>query len=105
MTEEVKQETVAQEPAQEMTPDQAYLQGVLEKFNTNPEDPTLVQSEKVLLGKIRGTQQTISELAKQVEDLNTEIRERQEKGNQLVQQLVHAQGQSQGYVDSLLALR
>ena len=98
MTEEVKQE-------QQLTPEQAYLQEVLEKFNTNPEDPSLQDVERVLLEKIRGTQQGISEIAKQIEELNAEIRERQEKGNQLVQQLVHLQGQSQGFVDSLLALR
>lgn len=101
MTEEVKQ----QEQAQPLTTEQAYFQEVLEKFNTNPEDPSLQDVERVLLRKIKAAQQSISELAKQVEDLNAEIRERQEKGNQLVQKLVHLQGQSQGFVDSLLALR
>ena len=104
MTEEVKaQEGQAVQP--QLSPEQAYLQGVLAKFNENPEDPTLHQAERVLLKKIRDVQQAIAEAAKQVEELNTEIRERQEKGNQVVQQLVHLQGQSQGYVDSLLALR
>ena len=100
MTEEVKQEEAAV-----VSPDQTYLQGVLKKFNENPEDPALAQAERVLLGKIRDTQKTLADLAKQVEVLNAEIRERQEAGNGLVQQLVHAQGLSQGYVDSLLALR
>jgi len=103
MTEDVRQEEMGQE--QPMTPEQAYLQEVLGKFNENPADESLGETEKVLLAKIRTTQQSIADLAKQVEDLNTEIRERQEKGNGLVQQLVHLQGQSQGYVDSLLALK
>jgi len=89
----------------QLTPDQAYLQAVLEKFNVNPEDPTLQDVEKILLSRIRDTQHEISQLAQEVEKLNGEICERQEKGNQLVQQLVHKQGQSQGYVESLLALK
>jgi len=97
-----EQEVKQQAP---VSPEQAYFQEILEKFNTNPEDPSLKDVERVLLGKIQIAQKSISELAKQVEELNSEIRERQEKGNQLVQQLVHLQGQSQGYVDSLLALR
>lgn len=92
-----------QEPV--LTQDQAYLQEVLQKFNTNPEDESLKDVEKVLLGKIRETQEAISKISQEIEDLNTEIRERQEKGNGLVQQLVHLQGQSQGFLDSLLALK
>jgi len=103
MAEEVRQEEAVQ--GQPMTPEQAYLQDILQKFNADPEDPTLQTAEKVLLTKIQTTQQNIADVAKQIEELNNEIRERQEKGNQLVQQLVHLQGQSQGYVDSLLALR
>lgn len=98
MSEETKQEPV-------LTQDQAYLQEVLQKFNTNPEDESLKDVEKVLLGKIRETQEAISKISQEIEDLNTEIRERQEKGNGLVQQLVHLQGQSQGFLDSLLALK
>jgi len=103
MTEEARQEEMVQE--QPMSPEQEYLQAVLQKFNENPADETLNDVERALLGKIRNTQKSIADLAKQVEDLNAEIRERQEKGNGLVQQLVHMQGQSQGYVDSLLALK
>lgn len=90
---------------QQLTPEQAYLQAILEKFNKDPADPTLQEVEKVLLAKIRDVQQEISKLAKEVETINTEIKERQEKGNNLVQQVIHMQGQSQGYIDSLLALK
>jgi peptidoglycan hydrolase CwlO-like protein len=90
---------------QQLTADQVYLQAILEKFNKDPEDPTLQEVEKVLLAKIRDVQQEIAKLAKEVETTNTEIRERQEKGNNLVQQVIHKQGQSQGYIDSLLALK
>lgn len=99
------EQEVKQEEARPVSPEQAYFEEVLTKFNTNPEDPSLQDIERVLLAKVQTAQKSISELSKQVENLNTEIRERQEKGSQLVQQLVHLQGQSQGYVDSLLALR
>jgi hypothetical protein len=89
----------------QLTPEQAYLQVILEKFNANPDDPTLQDVERILLIKIKEVQQTISEKAQEIEKLNAEIRERQEKGNVLVQQITHAQGQSQGYVESLLAVR
>ncbi|KKM23462.1 hypothetical protein LCGC14_1614970 [marine sediment metagenome] len=102
MTEKVKQKEIK---TQSLTPDQLYLQGVLQKFNVNPSDPALNETERVILSKVKMTQQSISDLAKQLEDLNAEIRESQEKSNGLVQQLVHAQGLSQGYIDSLLALR
>jgi len=94
-----------QEQTQPLSSDQIYLQEILRKFNANPEDPSLQDVERVLLGKIQITQKAYSEMTKQVEDLNSEIRELQEKGNQFVQQLVHLQGQNQGYVDSLFALK
>ena len=102
MVEEIKQELVTD---QRLTTEQVYLQEVLEKFNTNPDDPSLQDVERVLLGKIKVAQKSIAEATKQVEDINAEIRERQERGNVVVQQLVHLRGQSQGLVDSLLALR
>jgi hypothetical protein len=89
----------------QLTQEQAYLQAILEKFNTDPEDPTLQHAEKILLTKIKEIQQFISERTKEIDALNIEIRERQEKGNAIVQKVVHAQGQSQGYLESLLAVR
>ena len=88
-----------------LTPEQAYLQEVLEKFNANPSDPTLQDVEKILLTKIQLVQREITELTQEVDKLNEEIRSRQEKGNTVVQQIVHKQGQSQAYIDSLLSLR
>jgi hypothetical protein len=84
---------------------QMYLENILEKFNANPDDPSLGDIEKVLLRKIQEVHIKISNLSKQLEGLNKEIKERQDKGEPLVQQLVHLQGKSQGYIDSLLALK
>lgn len=94
-----------EETKQVMTPEQLYLQGLLDKFNTNPEDPTLQQVERVLLKKLVEVHKNINDLSGQINTLNEEIKEKQQKGNALVQQVTHLQGQSQGYLDSLLALR
>jgi len=84
---------------------QEYLNEVLEKFRNDPEDETLSVSEKVLLSKVIVLQQEFSELAKQLDALNAEVRERREKTEAISQQLIHKQGQNQGFIDSLLALR
>ena len=94
-----------QEQEVQLTPDQAYLKDLLDRFNADPEDPALDEAAKVLLAQIREVQQEIADLAQQVETLNGEIRERQEKGNVLVQQIIAKQGESQGYVNTLLKLR
>ena len=107
MTDQVQNEmplNKAWAEGQSLTPDQAYLQAVLEKFNTDPNDPTLQKTEKILLSKIQVVQRDISELTKEVDRLNNEIRERQDKGQSLVEQIMHKQGQSQAYIDSLLSL-
>jgi len=89
----------------QLTPDQAYLKGLLDMFNADPNSADLDDTAKMLLGQIQVVQQEIAELAKQIEELNGEIRERQEKGNGLVQQVVLKQGESQGYINTLLKLR
>ena len=89
----------------EVTPEQKYFDEVLTKFNENPNDETLTEPERVLLDKIRSAQKEMSDLATEFETNNKEVAERQEKGARMAQQLAHLQGRSQGYVDSLLALR
>lgn len=87
-----------------LTPDQAYIELVLEKFNMDQDDSSLDETEKVLLRKIKSVQQEIVDLSQQVDSLNEEIKERQNKGTSIIQQIVHKQGQSQAYIDSLLSL-
>jgi len=70
----------------------------LAKFNANPEDPGLSEAERVLMGKIVLVQKDIAEKVNRVNELNKESQE-------LTQQVVHLQGQSQGFLDSLLALK
>lgn len=88
-----------------VSPEQEYFNQVLAKFNENPQDEALTEPERVLLEKIKTTQKEMSELATEFETLNKEVAERQERGAQLAQRMAHLQGRSQGYVDSLLALR
>ena len=90
---------------QTLAPEQDYLREVLRKFNADPNDASLSEVEKILLNKIQGVQNEIAGLRQEVDKLNAEIRERQDKGTNIVEQIVHKQGQSQGYIDSLLALR
>lgn len=97
--------TDATEKQVQLTPEQAYLQDLLGKFQANPEDPEIGETERILIAQIVEVQKVISELSKQVEELNGEIRERQEKGNGFVQQIIGKQGESQGYVNTLLKLR
>lgn len=88
-----------------ISPEQAYFDGILEKFNKNPDDEELSSTERVLLGKILDTQKEISKLASELEDLNKEISERRERSVQLAQRFASLQGKAQGFLDSLLALR
>lgn len=89
----------------QMSPEVAYLNDLLKKFNENPDDPSLNPMVKFLLGQIRTSQQEVSDIMKQVETLNNEIRERQSKGEALIQQLNRKQGESQGYINTILAIR
>jgi len=88
-----------------LTEEQKYLQNVLAKFNLDQEDPGLTEPERILLKKIAAIEKEVNELIEQFTSLNKEVTDRQEKMNTLNQQLLLKRGQSQGLVDSLLALR
>lgn len=97
MTDEVVQETVPEAP-KPTNENQVYLESVLAKYNADPNDPSLSVAERVLMGKIALSQ-------KEINDKVTEINELNKKAQALTQQVVHLQGQSQGFLDSLLALK
>ena len=90
---------------QELNFEQQYLKELLDKYNADENDPELDVVTKLLLSQLKLAQRTISEKTREVDVLNTEIKERQEKGNGLVQQIVMKQGESQGYLNALLKLR
>jgi hypothetical protein len=81
------------------------LQPVFDKYNANPDDPTFAPVEKAILDQLKAVQVEIGDIAKQVEQLNKEIKERQDKGSELLQQSIYKQGQNQGLLDTLLALQ
>ena len=113
MTEDTQVQEVVQEPTPEVAPErrgptmeeQLYLQSILDKFNTNPEDQTLTKVERTVLRRIMQVEQEVSELAKQAMDLQKEMEEKQNQMVGLNQQILHKKGQSQGLLDSLLAAR
>jgi ABC-type Fe3+-hydroxamate transport system substrate-binding protein len=90
---------------QVLTKEQKYLQDILAKFNLDQNDPDLTEPERILLGKIVAIEKEANELIEQFTSLNKEVTERQEKMNNINQQLLLKRGQSQGLVESLLALR
>jgi len=98
MVDEVVQEAEQTAPVVPQNDDQKYLQGVLEKFNTNPDSPELSVAERTLMRKIAESQRNINEKVQKINEINKEAQN-------LIQQVVHLQGQSQGFLDSLLALR
>lgn len=85
--------------------EKVYLENALEKYNKNPDDPYLTETEKVLLRKITEIEKTKSELNKKYTDLKKEIEKIQERMNNIEQQCIYLGGQSQGVLDSLLTLR
>ena len=89
----------------QLTSEQLYLKEVLEKFNVNSNDPTLQDVERILLTKIKEDHKLIAEKAQEIDKLNAEICTQQENSKNILQQITHLQGQSQGYVESLLAIR
>ena len=99
MTDEVMQKTVPEvAPIAPTNENQAYLESVVAKFNANPKDPSLSVAERTLMSKIAASQKEISDKVQKLNDLNQEVQ-------QLNQQIVHLQGQSQGFLDSLLVLK
>ena len=84
---------------------EAYLEGLLKIFKENPKSDKLGDTIKILLNQIQSTQQEVMMLTQQIDKLNNEIRERQEKGNELLQKLTLKRGESQGYVNIILKLK
>lgn len=80
------------------------LQPIFDKYNTNPNDDSFTPAEKIVLDQLRAVQMELGDINKQVDQLNKEIKERQDKGNELLQQSLYKQGQNQGLLDTLLAL-
>lgn len=90
---------------QVLTEEQSYLQEVLQKFNTDQDDPYLTDIEKSLLKKVVVVEKEVRDMRNELDKLSTEITERQEKINTLNQRLLFKRGQSEGLVESLLTLR
>jgi peptidoglycan hydrolase CwlO-like protein len=85
--------------------EQNYLRELIDKFNINPNDPSFSDHEKRLLILIREINKEISNISQDIDKINSDIRTLQSKGDSLLQKLLKTQGQNQGIIDALLALR
>lgn len=93
-----------------------YMEEILEKFNADPADPTLTEMERKLLTGAKLIQDQIVAMDKEVKAMAEENKAKQEEANQLIQEnmnksqelkqkMIYLQGQAQGFIDSLLALK
>jgi len=89
----------------QLASNEIYLKELLEVFNKNPNSADLDDTTKILLGQIREVQQEVTGLSQQIEQLNNEIRERREKANNLVENLILKKGENQGHLNTLLKIR
>jgi len=101
MAEEAKQE----ETTAQLTPEQQYLQDLLNKFNANPDDLELSKAQRTLLRQVQSVTKELSETLVKADEVAKEIQDRQNTLGGLNQQSLLKRGQSQGLVDALLALR
>lgn len=83
----------------------SYIEDVLKKFNENPEDESLTDAEKTLLGQVREVEKTVSEMAERINNLENEIGERRNKIAELSSNLLFAKGMSRGLTDALNLLK
>lgn len=82
-----------------VSPDEElYLKGILEKFNSDQNNQALSDSERSLLSKMSEVQKTINEKSKKVNEMYQELQTFQ-------QQITLLNGQSQGLLSALLALK
>lgn len=98
-------DTQEQKVEQPVSEDNRYLQSVVDKFNTDPNDLTLTKPESILIQKVVLVQKEVNDFAQEYVKLSNEIKEKQDQMNTLNQQIILKRGQSQGLVESLLALR
>ena len=83
--------------------DGKYLQEVVNKLNAN--DPTLTRAERILIQKVVAVQKDVDSMAQKFVQLDNEINEKKTQMTTLNQQIILKKGQSQGLIESLLALR
>jgi FtsZ-binding cell division protein ZapB len=95
----MKEQTMTQEQGN------VYFKELVEKFNKDHNDPTLTPTEQFLLTRIVEVGKAIAELEEKIKTLNEEANEKMAQVNELSKQAINLQGRSQGYTDSLLALK
>ena len=77
---------------------QPYLKKLFDKYNANPKDPELSDTERAILSKVGELQNSVGEKVDKLNKLNKE-------SQTLTQQITHLQGQIQGCLGSLTAVK
>ena len=84
---------------------QEYLQGLVAKYNTNPNDNSLSEIEKTLLSKVSEVEKRVSALLQQAGELEKEINIKTQNLVELRSLMVREKGKSDAFVEALLALK
>ena len=88
-----------------LTPEQQYLDGLIKKYQANPDDPELLPLQRFLLGAVLKVEGEVKELMKKLDGLNEEIKVKQEGCAGVIQEINGKRGEANGYVNTLLAVK
>lgn len=84
---------------------QEYLQGLVAKYNANPNDKSLSDTERKLLGKIAEVEKKVVALLQQAEELDKELNTKTQNLAELKSLMVREKGKSDAFIEALLALK
>lgn len=82
-----------------------YVGELIDKFNKDKNDPTITESERVLLNQILQLNMGISELSKKAEGIMKDIDEKQGSLQELNGEILMLRGQVRGVTNSLILLK
>lgn len=82
-----------------------YLNKVVERYNANPDDAELSDTEKALLSRLVEVEKRLAALRQQAGELEKDINQKTQSLYELRNVMVHEKGKSDGLVDALLSLK
>lgn len=83
---------------------QVCLQNLFEKFIADPEDPSLADSEKVLLNQMKLAKDTIVSKSEKIKGFQEDIVQKQKEIDELNKQIIFEEGRFNGLSESLLSV-
>lgn len=84
---------------------QEYLQSLIALYNANPNDGSLSDVEKTLLGKVAEVEKRVVGLLDQAGELEKEINAKTQSLVELRSMMVREKGKSDAFVEALIALK